>query len=71
MEGTRTFVVLDQYGDNSGIVAVYGPFDTKAQADAWPGVPGGPQGSYRVHEMYEPPEWFTDEEISTEDDTDG
>jgi hypothetical protein len=59
--------VVAELGEDGGILALWGPFDTDEQATAWEGMPtGGHDASYySVHAVYEAPKWET---VSTQKD---
>lgn len=55
--GRQAYVVVD-FADDMSITAVYGPFPTTEEAQAWSGMPGGSHGAYCVQTLYSPPQWF-------------
>lgn len=46
-----------QLDDEDTVIAVWGPFPSKEEADSWEGIPGK-TGSYRTVEMRSAPQWF-------------
>lgn len=63
--GQIQHVVL-QLDDEDTVIAVWGPFPDKEEADRWEGIPGK-VGSYRTVELRSAPQWFV-EFAPTEED---
>lgn len=57
--GKISYVVVESYSDNSGIVAVWGPFPDREEADRWEGLPSK-NGDTKFHTMpmHDAPQWF-------------
>lgn len=54
--GSIKYVVV-QADDEDTILAIWGPFPTREEAMAWPGIVGH-EGSYTPREMRSAPQWF-------------
>lgn len=59
MIGNKAFVIVESYSDNSGVVAVWGPFEDEESAKGWPGLPvNNHDTKFMTMPMHEAPEWF-------------
>lgn len=59
MIGNKAYVIVESYSDNSGVVAVWGPFEDEESAKGWPGLPSKDGDTkFTTMTMHEAPEWF-------------